>query len=90
MTTDHWDQLLQNAGLDAREARPIAIRAQFGKLCPSYARNIDMTNEQMLTLVEAYLATERSLSENGHWAYDLNRHLALAELRDALKAELVS
>jgi hypothetical protein len=63
---------------------------QFAKLCPSYARNIDMTKEQQLDLVEAYLATERRLSNpdgRPHWAYDINRALALIELRDALKAE---
>jgi hypothetical protein len=61
---------------------------QFAKLCPSYSRSIDMPKEDQLYLVECHLGGERLLSDKGHWAYDLNRHIALIELRDALKAEL--
>lgn len=61
---------------------------QFAKLCPSYSRNIDLTKAQQLEVVEGNLSVLRRLSDSGHWAYCLNSHLALVELRDALKAEL--
>ena len=60
---------------------------QFAKLFPSYSRNINLTKAQQLDLVQDSLVSERSLSDRGHWAYCLNRHLALVELRDALMAE---
>jgi hypothetical protein len=68
----------------------IDTQAQFAKLLPSYARDIDLPKGQQLELVEAYLSTERDLSDRGHWAYDLNRHIALIELKDALVAERVA
>jgi hypothetical protein len=64
---------------------------QFSKLFPSYSRNIDLTKEQQLELVEAEIAVESRLSNQDgkvHWDYNINSPLALIELRDALKAEM--
>lgn len=66
---------------------------QFQKLLPSYSRCIDLTKEQMLEEVEGQLAGERKLANpeaKQHWAYDLNLHMALGDLRDALVAELAA
>lgn len=70
--------------------KPVDIEAQFEKLLPyaaSYSRNL--TDEQMLKLVENAIGREVNLGKGEHRAYyDLNKHLALAELRDALKREM--
>lgn len=67
----------------------IDILGQFQKLCQSSSRSLDLTNEQMLEIVEGRLEGCRKLGagERPHWAYDLNTHIALAELRNALLAE---
>lgn len=67
----------------------IDIPGQFRKLCCSYSRCIDLTVEQMLEIVESRLEGCRKLGagERPHWAYDLNTHIALNELRGALHAE---
>ena len=65
----------------------IDIPGQFRKLSPSYSRCIDLTPEQMLDIVEGHLEGCRHASQTGHWSYDLVRHLALAELRDAMIAK---
>ena len=60
----------------------------YRHLLPSYSRSIDTTREEALAMVEGYLAGCRKLSETRSWRYDINFHLSLAELRDALKAEI--
>jgi hypothetical protein len=60
----------------------------YRKLLPSYERSIDTTREEALAVVECGLAGCRKLSKSGSWRYDINFHLALAELRDALIAEI--
>jgi hypothetical protein len=71
--------------------RPIDTWGQFSKLFPSYSRCFDTTTKQKLYLVERGIRVQVRLSNGeklAHWAYDLNRHLALIELRDALKEEM--
>ncbi len=68
--------------------RPINIQGQFGKLFPSYSRCIDLTEEQMLSLVQPALDRMASLGSREprrSCSYCLPTHQALIELRDALK-----
>jgi hypothetical protein len=69
----------------------IDILGQFQKLCVSYSRCIDLDREQMLKLVldEIDGEVKRSMrADRPHWAYDINRLIALRELRDAIIAEM--
>jgi hypothetical protein len=68
--------------------RPVDIEAQFDKLCTGYGCHDTHDNEQMHSIVVFELSKEASRGSSGHWTYDLNRHQALIELRDALKAEI--
>ncbi len=70
------------------KARPIDTFGQFAKLFPSYSRCIDLAKDQQLDLVAGSLLAETALMEKNHWAYDINRHQALYELRDALREEI--
>jgi hypothetical protein len=88
--------LPNSAGCNPQRNRPlfgvravaiIDIPGQFRKLCPSYSRSLDLGIDQMLETVEGHLERCRSASARGHWSYDLSRHLAFIELRDALLAE---
>ncbi|HET8726673.1 MAG TPA: hypothetical protein VFO41_04090 [Alphaproteobacteria bacterium] len=62
--------------------------AYYRTLLPSYERSIDTTHEEALAVVESYLEGCRRLSKAGSWRYSINFHLALAELREALKSEI--
>lgn len=64
----------------------IDVPAQFAKLCPCEMR--DLMPEQMLDIINRDLSRCRLASARGHWTYDFNRHIALAELGDAIAAEL--
>ena len=67
--------------------KPVDIESQFKKLCP-FERTGDVSTEVMLKAVNGAVRSQVSLGHRNHWAYDLNRHQALIELRDALKAEM--
>lgn len=64
----------------------VDIFEQFEKLCPAHRGALPA--EEKLKIVERQIRAARALSERGHWAYDLNRHAALVELRDVLKTML--
>lgn len=68
--------------------RPIDIDAQFEKLCAGYGCHDTYNNKQMNAIVVFELSREASRGSRGHWTYDMNRHLALIELRDAIKLEI--
>lgn len=38
----------------------------------------------LLRRLDRLIERERLRGSNGHWSYDLNRHIALKQLRDAL------
>ena len=65
----------------------IDIPSQFRKLCPSYSRSIDMSRDEMKKLVNQKLEGMRRLGSDNHWAYDLNTHMALIELKKAMEAD---
>jgi hypothetical protein len=64
------------------------IPTQFAKLCPY--RPACLGAAQMLDAVDAGLAACKQASASGHWTYDFNRHVALAELRRALVDEILA
>lgn len=43
---------------------------------------------QRLEIVEARLARERNKGVGRHWSYDLNRHIALKQVRDLIASRL--
>lgn len=49
-----------------------------------------MPARRCLLIVWRELNRSRSLGKQGQWAYDLNRHLALRELRDALMQQIAA
>ena len=66
----------------------IDIPGQFRNLCQSYSRCIDLTNEQMLEIVESRLDGCRHRAVTRHWAYEGPVAFeGLKELRNALLAE---
>lgn len=69
------------AGLFDREAElPKLIR-----LWPGELRDYSFVGtRKIISMLKSALRAERKRGQTGHWSYDLNRHLALAE---ALKAE---
>ncbi len=60
----------------------VDVFSQFQKLCPAHRGGLSA--KEKLGVVERQLAATRALSARAHWAYDLNRHEALIELRNAL------
>ncbi len=59
-------------GIDFDEARTLV---QKDKVC-------------LLRRISRLIERERIKGANGHWSYDLNRHIALKQLRDSLASEL--
>ena len=66
---------------------PIDTQAQFAKLMPRWLES-DFDKLEQLGLVRGAIQQMQTLSARGHWTYDLNRHQALIELRDALEREV--
>lgn len=66
----------------------IDIPNQFAKLCPFQPSG--RTPAEMLDAVDAGLAACKQASASRHWTYDLNRHVALAELRRALVDQILA
>ncbi len=69
-------------------ARPYDRQEQLPRLIglwPAELQDVSAAGtSKILALLRKALRSERSRGRGGHWSYDLNRHLALAE---ALKAE---
>jgi hypothetical protein len=68
--------------------KPVDIEAQFARLLP-YA-NLDLGRTEKLALVEHGIAqmVELSKGETTRYSYEMNRLIALRELRDAMIAEM--
>ena len=82
--------LLPRAGKTA--ARPydrlVQLPALIG-LWPSELQDYSAAGTaKVLALLRKALRSERSRGRSGHWTYDLNRHLALAESLKAERAHL--
>ena len=73
-------------------ARPYDRLSQLPKLIglwPSEMQDYSAAETlKILTLLRKALRSERSRGRSGHWTYDLNRHLALAESVKAERAHL--
>jgi hypothetical protein len=88
--------LLREAALFGRErearactgARRIALRLQFGLDLEDLDR-LESTALQRLSLrMSRRLERERLKGANGHWSYDLNRHIALKSALDDVRARI--
>ena len=73
-------------------ARPYDRLSQLPKLIglwPSEMQDYSAAGTlKILALLRKALRSERSRGRSGHWTYDLNRHLALAESLKAERAHL--
>lgn len=71
------------------EARQrVAFRLSCGLDLPDFARAERSELTQGLAKVRRAIQRERMKAARAHWSYDLNRHIALKQARDALRQSL--